>query len=138
MKEELDLDNIPLDRLGFDTPQLREERINSYMQEIETVIQSSCDSVPELRKFKSIMNNFFIGKVELTDRGIYIPEAFNLTEENAEEVYEVVQNYIDYQFVFILLFLWKLCIRWYRFWGKTLVSHLKESYNLCYELSSYD
>jgi hypothetical protein len=62
------IDNIPLDHLGFDSPELKEQWTNNYMQEIATVIQSGCDSIPEVRKFKSIMNHFFIGKVELTDR----------------------------------------------------------------------
>jgi hypothetical protein len=37
------------------------------MQDIADVIQSSCDSVPEIKEFISLMNHFFIGKVELTD-----------------------------------------------------------------------
>lgn len=96
MKEDFNFDNIPLDSLWFDTLELKEQRTNNYMQELATVIQSECDSIPEVKKFKSIMNHFFIGKVELTDRWIYIPEALNLTEGNAEEVYEVVNNYIEY------------------------------------------
>ncbi|MFZ2150661.1 MAG: hypothetical protein WAZ12_04855 [Candidatus Absconditicoccaceae bacterium] len=93
---EFDFDNIPLDHLGFDSQDLKKERENQYMQDIADLIQSTCDSAPEIKEFKSLMNNFFIGEVELTDRGIYIPQALNLTEENADEIYEIIQNHIEY------------------------------------------
>lgn len=93
---EFDFDNIPLDHLWFDSQDLKKERENQYMQDIADLIQSTCDSAPEIKEFKSLMNNFFIGEVELTDRWIYIPQALNLTEENADEIYEIIQNHIEY------------------------------------------
>jgi len=93
---ELDLKNIPLNRLWFDTADLREKRNNNYMQDIAWVIQSSCDNIPEVKQFKSLMNNFFIGKVEFVENNMYIPEAFNVTEEISDEIYDVIQNHIEY------------------------------------------
>lgn len=91
-----DFDNIPLDNLWFDFQDLKEEQKNQYMQDIADLIQSTYDNVPEVKRFKSLMNNFFIGEVELTDRWIHIHKSLNLTEKNADEVYEVIQNYIEY------------------------------------------
>ncbi|MEI8252979.1 MAG: hypothetical protein WCG25_04455 [bacterium] len=42
------------------------------------------------------MNNFFIGKVEFVENNMYIPEAFNVTEEISDEIYDVIQNHIEY------------------------------------------
>lgn len=96
MTKEFDSINFPLDSFWFDSPDLRDERKDNYQQEIANILESECDKVPEIKEFKSLMRNFFIGRVELTDRWIYIPQSLNLTEENADEVYTVIENHIDY------------------------------------------
>ena len=66
------------------------------MENLATLLQLECDRIPEAKEFKSLMNNFFIGKVEFINNTMHIPDALNITEEISDEIETVIENYREY------------------------------------------